>query len=81
MDTKERVLDIRYVCMRSDFIAVTRALIRRPFWQTVLKLVLSLIIAGNLFVMAWFWPVKEGVPTCMPNSISVTGPSGFCRFY
>ncbi|NTF06831.1 YcxB family protein [Agrobacterium rubi] len=63
MDTKERVLDIRYVCMRSDFIAVTRALIRRPFWRTALTVVLSLIIAGHLFVMAWFWPVKEGVPT------------------
>jgi hypothetical protein len=62
VDPTERVLEIRYICTRSDFIAVTRALIRRPFWQTALKLALLVIIAGNLFVMAWLWPGKEGVP-------------------
>lgn len=42
---------IEYIYQRRDFVAVTRALIRRPFWITALKLLLAALIVGHVFII------------------------------
>ncbi|WHA40438.1 YcxB family protein [Agrobacterium larrymoorei] len=43
--------EIRYIFERRDFVALTRALVRRPFWTTALKFIFASLIAGHVFVV------------------------------
>ncbi|NTJ41689.1 YcxB family protein [Agrobacterium larrymoorei] len=53
---------IKYIYERRDFVALTRALIKRPLWQIALKLFFASLIAGHIFVVGWLVGGTDRLP-------------------
>ena len=45
--------DIRYIFERSDFVALTQALIREPLSQRLLKLLIAILFALHVVIVGW----------------------------